>query len=184
MAQGRNISRTRLSRCVVACALVLAACASPKVKHAKPTFSKAPPPSAVSENTQSFTVYEVKPGDTLSKIAARYQVSAAALASFDSVVLTALKETEQALTAYGAALKRRQALADGQERIHRAFAIVRDGYAAGSSSYLDVLTTEQTLVALDGEAAASDADLIRLQIDLFKALGGGWRMDAHPQEPP
>jgi NodT family efflux transporter outer membrane factor (OMF) lipoprotein len=99
---------------------------------------------------------------------------AAALASFDSVVLTALKETEQALTAYGAALKRRQALADGQERIHRAFAIVRDGYAAGSSSYLDVLTTEQTLVTLDGEAAASDADLVRLQIDLFKALGGGW----------
>ena len=35
---------------------------------------------------------------------------AAALASFDSVVLNALKETEQALAAYGAALDNRQSL--------------------------------------------------------------------------
>lgn len=99
---------------------------------------------------------------------------AAALAEFDSVVLTALKETESALTTYGAALEHRRALAEAQERIHRSFEIARDGYAAGSSSYLDVLTTEQALVSLDAEVASSDAELIQRQIDLFKALGGGW----------
>jgi hypothetical protein len=35
------------------------------------------------------------------------------------------------------------------------FEIVRDGFAAGSSSYLDVLTTEQSLVALDAEVAST-----------------------------
>jgi len=99
---------------------------------------------------------------------------AAALAQFDSVVLTALKETEQALTAYGAALQYRQALGDAQRKIHRTFEIARQGYAAGSSSYLDLLTTEQSLVAIDAQVAASDAELIGVQIDLFKALGGGW----------
>jgi NodT family efflux transporter outer membrane factor (OMF) lipoprotein len=108
---------------------------------------------------------------------------AAALAAFDEVVLTALKETEQALTTYGAALEHRRALIEAQERIHRSFEIARDGFAAGSTSYLDVLTTEQTLVALDAEVASSDAELIQRQIDLFKALGGGWR-EAPPQKHP
>jgi outer membrane protein TolC len=108
---------------------------------------------------------------------------AAALAAFDAVVLTALKETERALTTYGAGLEHRRALGNAQERIHRAFEIARDGYAAGSSSYLDVLTTEQALVALDAEVASSDAALIERQIDLFKALGGGWR-EVPPQEHP
>jgi NodT family efflux transporter outer membrane factor (OMF) lipoprotein len=107
---------------------------------------------------------------------------AAALAAFDSVVLTALKETEQALVEYGAALDRRQALADAQGEIHRAFDIAHDEYAAGSVSNLDVLTTEQSLVALDAAVASSDASLIQLQIDVFKALGGGWR-DEGPSSP-
>src|SRR5271155_3460147 len=49
----------------------------------------------------------------------------AALASFDGVVLTALKETEQALVLYSAALDTRQALGDAQEKIHEAFSIAR-----------------------------------------------------------
>ncbi len=103
---------------------------------------------------------------------------AAALAQFDAVVLTALKETEQALTAYGAALQYRQALGDAQRKVHRTFEIARDGYAAGSSSYLDLLTTEQSLVAINAQVASSDAELVGAQIDLFKALGGGWESPA------
>ena len=53
--------------------------------------------------------------------------------------------------------------------------IAHDEYAAGSVSNLDLLTTEQSLVALDASVASSDASLIQLQIDVFKALGGGWR---------
>jgi len=104
----------------------------------------------------------------------------AALASFDSVVLNALKETEQALTSYGAALAKRQQLGDARDQIHRAFDIARDGYAAGSLSTLDLLTTEQSLVALDAAVAAEDATLIQNQVAIFKALGGGWQLkDRH-----
>jgi outer membrane protein TolC len=99
---------------------------------------------------------------------------AAALAAFDSVVLTALKETEQALAEYSAALDRREALTDAQGKIHRSFDIARDEYVAGSASNLDLLTTAQSLVALDAAVASSDASLIQAQIDLLKALGGGY----------
>lgn len=100
---------------------------------------------------------------------------AAALATFDSVVLTALKEIEQSLSVYGAALANRQALADARDKIHAAFGIAHDEFTAGSVSTLDVLTTEQSLVALDAAVAAADASLIQDQIAVFKALGGGWR---------
>jgi len=102
----------------------------------------------------------------------------AALAQFDSVVLTALKETEQALAEYSAALERRQALADAQGHIHRSFDIAHEEYVAGSVSNLDLLTTEQSLVILDAAVASSDASLIQLQIDVFKALGGGWHNES------
>jgi NodT family efflux transporter outer membrane factor (OMF) lipoprotein len=100
---------------------------------------------------------------------------AAALASFDSVVLNALKETEQALAAYSAALANRQSLVDAQDKIHVSFDIARNGLQAGSLSYLDLLTTEQSLVALDAQVASSDSALVQDQIAVFKALGGGWQ---------
>ena len=81
----------------------------------------------------------------------------AALASFDAVVLTALKETEQALALYGAALDNRQALGDAQDKVHTAFGMARDQFLAGSLSNLDLLTTEQSLVAVDAAVASSDA---------------------------
>jgi outer membrane protein TolC len=99
----------------------------------------------------------------------------AALASFDAVVLTALKETEQALALYSAALDNRQALGDAQDQVHTAFNIAKDQFSAGALSNLELLTTEQSLVAIDGAVASSDAALVQDQIAIFKALGGGWR---------
>jgi NodT family efflux transporter outer membrane factor (OMF) lipoprotein len=101
--------------------------------------------------------------------------AAAALAGFDSAVLTALKETEQSLAVYSSALDYRQAVADAQSRAHRAFDIAHGGFLAGSVSTLDLLTTEQVLVAADAAVAASDSALVQDQIAVFKALGGGWR---------
>jgi NodT family efflux transporter outer membrane factor (OMF) lipoprotein len=99
----------------------------------------------------------------------------AALASFDSVVLTALKEIEQALAYYSAALDNRQSLGDAQDRLHEAFRIAHEQFLAGALTNLDLLTTEQSLVAVDAAVAASDAALVQDQIAVFKALGGGWR---------
>jgi len=115
------------------------------------------------------------------QIAARARVrqakafQVAALASFDGVVLTALKETEQALVQYRSALDSRQALADAQGKIHSAFDIAHDQFLAGGASNLDLLTTEQTLVSIDASVAAADALLIQDQIAVFKSLGGGWQ---------
>jgi NodT family efflux transporter outer membrane factor (OMF) lipoprotein len=103
---------------------------------------------------------------------------AAALAAFDSVILDALKETEQSLVLYSAALDYRQSVADAQTKIHDAFGMAHDQFLAGAVSNLDLLTTEQTLIAADAAVAASDAALVQDQIAVFKALGGGWQRPA------
>ena len=99
----------------------------------------------------------------------------AALANFDAVVLQALKETEQALATYRSELDHRQALSEAQDRAQQAFDMAHGQYLAGAISDLDLLTSEQQLVATDAAVAASDAALIIDQIAVFKALGGGWR---------
>jgi NodT family efflux transporter outer membrane factor (OMF) lipoprotein len=126
----------------------------------------------------------------LNQAAARARVrqskasEAAALAAFDSVVLNALKETEQALALYGAALANRQSLAEAQDKIHGSFDIAHDEFLAGSLSNLDLLTTEQSLVALDAAVASADATLVQDQIAVFKALGGGWRKEDRAAQQP
>jgi multidrug efflux system outer membrane protein len=102
--------------------------------------------------------------------------AATALAGFDAVVLQALKETEQSLATYGAELDRRQALADAQSSAQKAFALAHDQFIAGSLTSLELLITEQSLVAADAAVAASDAALVQDQVAVFKALGGGWRV--------
>lgn len=100
--------------------------------------------------------------------------AAAALAGFDSVVLQALKETEQAITAYGAELDRRQSLQEAQDLARRAFNMAHDQFLAGALSNLELLTAERQLVAVDAAVAAADGALVQDQIAVFKALGGGW----------
>jgi outer membrane protein TolC len=53
--------------------------------------------------------------------------------------------------------------------------LAQDQFDDGALTYLDLLTTEQSLVAADAAVAASDAVLVQDQIAVFKALGGGWR---------
>lgn len=99
----------------------------------------------------------------------------AALANFDAVVLQALKETEQALAIYRSELDHRQALSEAQNRAQQAFDMAHGQYLAGAISDLDLLTSEQQLVATAAAVSSSDATLILDQIAVFKALGGGWR---------
>jgi NodT family efflux transporter outer membrane factor (OMF) lipoprotein len=110
-----------------------------------------------------------------SRIHAAKAQQQAALAGFDNAVLQALKETEQALAAYGSELDHRKALGEALDRAQRALDMVHGQQAAGSASTLDVLTSEQTYVAANAQVAASDAAIAQDQIAVFKALGGGWR---------
>ena len=106
-------------------------------------------------------------------IEARAQASGA-LASFDSTVLQALKETEQALTTYGAELDHHAALKAAAAKSDEALRLARIQYEAGSISMLDLLTAQTTALGADQALAASDQQVALDQVAVFQALGGGW----------
>jgi outer membrane protein TolC len=110
------------------------------------------------------------------RIAAAKARSSAALARFDGVVLEALRETEASLTAYGAELDRRAALAAARDQAAEAARLARVRYEGGASSFLDLLDAERSMVAAEAQLAASDETLVANQIAVFKALGGGWQV--------
>lgn len=114
-------------------------------------------------------------------IRARIQAAEAsadgALANFDGTVLRALQETETALSAYRHELDRRVALADARDAARRAAEIERARLRAGRANSLDVLDAERTLAQTEAVLVQSEARITSAQIDLFRALGGGWQRE-------
>jgi NodT family efflux transporter outer membrane factor (OMF) lipoprotein len=104
---------------------------------------------------------------------ARATASGAA-ARFNSVVLTALKETEQALTGYAAEIDRHAALIAARDQAQTAFSLAQTQYRLGSISFLDLLTAQTTLIGARQALAVSDQALTSDQVAVFQALGGGW----------
>lgn len=110
-----------------------------------------------------------------SRIAQAEAEAQASLARFDGAVLTALKEVEQALTVVIAAAARREALADATDRAGMAYDLANRRYRAGSLSFLELLDAQRVLFDTRAELASADRILCSARVDLFKALGGGWR---------
>ncbi len=108
------------------------------------------------------------------RIAAAEADTQESLAAFDGTVLLALEETETALSSYARALERRAALQAASEQAERAARITRAQQREGAINSLDRLDAERTLAEARAQLAAQDAAVSRAQIDLFRALGGGW----------
>jgi NodT family efflux transporter outer membrane factor (OMF) lipoprotein len=107
----------------------------------------------------------------------------AALAGFDSVVLQALKETDQALAVYQSELQHHAALVTARGEAQHEYSLAQSEFAAGGISALDLLASEQTLTNANAAVASADAALVQDQIAVFKSLGGGWENAPSPGQP-
>jgi NodT family efflux transporter outer membrane factor (OMF) lipoprotein len=107
-------------------------------------------------------------------------VQESAQVSYESTVLTALEEVENALVAFGNSGARRAALADAVTAARNAALLARHRYTAGLIDFQTVLDTERTVLQIEDSHAASEADGILALIQLYKALGGGWTPGSTP----
>ena len=120
---------------------------------------------------------------TVNRTAARARVAGAeadtqaALATFDGTVLGALQETETALSNYARALDRRTALQAALEQAEKAALITRARQREGDISSLELLDAERTAADAHATLASADAAIAAAQVDLFRALGGGWQAE-------
>jgi NodT family efflux transporter outer membrane factor (OMF) lipoprotein len=97
-----------------------------------------------------------------------------ALAEFDGTVLRSLQETETALSAYANALRQRESLKAARDEAAVAARIVRAQQREGQVDSLSLLDAERTFAEAEQELTAMDGRVATSQIDLFRALGGGW----------
>ena len=111
---------------------------------------------------------------------ARAQVAGAeastqeALAQFDGTVLRSLEETETALSTYANSLRRREALQAARNEAEVAARIVRAQQREGQVDSLALLDAERTFAESEAELASMNGQVSVAQINLFRALGGGW----------
>lgn len=106
----------------------------------------------------------------------------ALLAAFDGKVVTALKEVEQALVNFSAEQARLETLIKAKARAEKAWHIADMRYRAGSASWLEALTTQQDLLDARAYCAVSVQRVSSARIDLFKALGCGWKSAAQADD--
>jgi NodT family efflux transporter outer membrane factor (OMF) lipoprotein len=94
--------------------------------------------------------------------------------SYETVVLRALQEVEDGLTALAQEQVRRGHLAAAANAAQQAADLSLQLYTAGLRDFRDVLDSQRSLLTLQDSLASSGAAVSSDLVRLFKALGGGW----------
>jgi NodT family efflux transporter outer membrane factor (OMF) lipoprotein len=98
----------------------------------------------------------------------------AASAHFDGTVLTALQQTETALSAYAREIEHDRALARARDSAAKAVDQANRLFTFGRTDLLSLLTVQSNLATAETALAASQATLADDQVNVFLQLGGGW----------
>ncbi len=116
-------------------------------------------------------------GRVRARIAGREAQAAEALAVYERTILVALQEADDAFAGYTAATEALRLRAARAALDRRAAELARVRFVEGEGVFLEVLDAER--VRLDSQIAAVQAATVhRLSVvAIYKALGGGWRLD-------
>jgi NodT family efflux transporter outer membrane factor (OMF) lipoprotein len=94
--------------------------------------------------------------------------------TYESTVLTALEETDNALVILDNERERRNRFQEVVRAGQTAMELAQIQYKAGLTDFLTVLDSERTLAGDQDQLAQSQVSAVTDLISLYKALGGGW----------
>lgn len=114
-------------------------------------------------------------GATAANLRAQEAALTQAQASYQSTVLAALKEVEDALAALRGHRARLQHLQGAASAAKLAAELAQQRYASGLIDFQTVLTTQRTLLSAQNSVASTQTDIGTDHVRLYKALGGGWQ---------
>ncbi len=97
-----------------------------------------------------------------------------ALFTYEDTVLRAFAEVESALISYAEEQIRRDALIRSVDAAQRAADLVMVVYKTGLTDFQNVLDTQRLLALQQDQLAASEGQVTKNLVSLYKALGGGW----------
>jgi multidrug efflux system outer membrane protein len=118
----------------------------------------------------------------LGHVRARMQAAGAqadaALATYERTVLTTLEETENALVDFSRDQARRDFLRESERASQTAATLARQRYENGATDFLTVLDAERVLNDAQNQLAQSNTRTCTALVAVYKALGGGWEIEA------
>ena len=100
--------------------------------------------------------------------------------AYRQTVLIALRDAEQALTAYDFEQRRRVGLRAAVGANRRSVDLSQRLYAQGQTEFVNVLTAQQALLGSEDALVQSDQQVAANLVAIYKALGGGWEYEAVP----
>ncbi|MBN2439400.1 MAG: efflux transporter outer membrane subunit [Deltaproteobacteria bacterium] len=100
------------------------------------------------------------------------------LIAYESAVLVALEEAENAISAYAQEQRRRKSLGDAARSASEAVELAKIKYQTGLTDFGTLLEAERSLLNFRDQLAQSDGAVVVNLIKLYKALGGGWTPSA------
>jgi NodT family efflux transporter outer membrane factor (OMF) lipoprotein len=121
-------------------------------------------------------------GRIRSQIAVQSARTDAALIGYESNVLLALEEVENAIVAHARDRERRAALAESVAANRRSVELASELYSKGLVDFLSVLDAQKDLFSSEEQLVLVDRAIAADIVKLYKALGGGWAEAAagHP----
>lgn len=94
--------------------------------------------------------------------------------AYQTSVLSAVRDADDAIARLDAQRARLAALAEAESAATSSLDIARSQYSNGLVPYLNVLYAESTLLDVQNQIAQGNLELAQSLVSLFKALGGGW----------
>jgi len=98
-----------------------------------------------------------------------------ALYAYEKTVRNAFKEVNDSIDAIQRLGEQLTELQEQEHVAEEALRIARNRYRNGYSSYLDELDAQRTLFSTQLSVVQVKNNLLLAQVDLYRALGGGWR---------
>ena len=99
------------------------------------------------------------------------------VAQYRKTILVAFQETSDVLIARQALDDRRAALERQVQALQRSVDLANQRYEGGRSSYFEVLDAEQQLFPAQYALTQVQRDQLLVIVNLYKALGGGWKLE-------
>ena len=103
-----------------------------------------------------------------------------ALHVYEKTVLTSFEDVENALVAYAKEQTRNVSLKQAVETSQHSLQLANQQYAAGLTTFINVLDAERSLYQVQDDLVKSDQSVAQNLIALYKALGGGWESAPQP----
>ena len=105
-----------------------------------------------------------------------------ALIAYESSILTALEEVENALKSHAVARERLNARQAAADAARNAAQLGQLQYESGLTDFQKVLDTQRTRLTAEDNLSTAQSTLLTSLIKLYKALGGGWEQPVATQD--